>query len=275
LLHIEILRVAAGVLVGGYLLLVAVFAVTQRRLIYFPEQLTAEQVAVQFRLRRLAPWPEGEPYRAVVRPHQGEEAFTNGTVLVFHGNATSAYKLDDLFDPLMKRGWRAVLAEFPGYAGRPGTPSEAALIDDARETAKRIRACYPGPLALFGISLGSGVAAAVAADPEVRADAVILATPFDSLATVGAWHYPWLPVRLLMRDRWDSIAALSGYRGPLRVLMAGDDEVVPAFSARRLLEVFPRAALTVVPEASHNDWLWRMTDREWDVLLGDITDRHE
>jgi pimeloyl-ACP methyl ester carboxylesterase len=271
-----LLKSAARVLfasgVAFYLLLVAVFAVFQRRVIYFPETLTAEQAAVQFKLRHLAPWPAGEPFRAVVRPPQDGEAFTNGTMLVFHGNATSAYQLDDLFGPLQKRGWRAVLAEFPGYAGRPGTPSEAALIADARETAKCVRALHPGPLALFGLSLGTGVAAALAADPEIHADAVILATPFDSLVNVGAWHYPWLPVRLLLLDRWDSVAALRSYRGSLRILMAEHDEVVPEFSTRRLLKAFPRATLTVVPEASHNDWLWQMTDREWNALLERNTD---
>ena len=252
---------------GFYLLLVIACAFFQRRLVYFPETLTEKQTADMLRLYKVAPWPEGEPYRAVIRQPRDGEAFTNGTVLVFHGNATSAYQLDDLFAPLQKRGWRVVLAEFPGYAGRAGIPTEATIIADARETAKRVRASYPGTLALFGISLGTGVASALAADPEVYADAVILVTPFDSLASVGARHYPWLPVRLLLRDRWDNVAALRDYRGAIRVLMAADDEVVPAASTRRLLKAFPRATLTTIQEASHNDWFERMTDRDWDALL--------
>lgn len=259
-------RVSSLLVVAG-LLLVVTLALFQRRLIYFPEKLTEAEAAKRFHRHHVTPWPEGELYRAVIRQPRDGEAFTNGTVLVFHGNATSAYQLGGLSAPLQKRGWRVVLAEFPGYAGRAGIPTEAAITADARETAKRVRASYPGPLALFGISLGTGVASAIAADPEVYADAVILATPFDSLVSVGARHYPWLPVRLLLRDRWDSVAALRDYRGTVRVLMAADDEVVPAASTRRLLDAFPRAVLTVIPEASHNDWFERMTDRDWDALM--------
>ena len=256
-------------LIGVCLLLLIALVTFQRRLIYFPETLTATQAEEMFRRHHVTPWPEGEPYRAVTRPPREEgEAFTNGTVLVFHGNATSAYQLDDLFAPLQKRGWRVVLAEFPGYAGRTGIPTEATITADARETARRVRASYPGALALFGISLGTGVASAIAADPEVYADAVILATPFDSMVNVGAKHYPWLPVRFLLRDRWDNVAALRDYRGVIRVLMAEDDEVVPAASTRRLLKAFPRATLITIQEASHNDWFERMTDRDWDALFG-------
>lgn len=253
---------------GFYLLLVIAIAVFQRRLIYFPEHLPEELAMQQIKLRGLVPWPEDEAYRAVVRPVQEGETFTNGTALVFHGNATSAYQLDDLIAPLQQRGWRVMLAEFPGYAGRPGEPTEASITADARETAKLIRARHSGKLMLFGISIGTGAAAAIAADPEIKADMVVLVTPFDSLTTIAVKQYPWLPVRLLLRDRWNSVAALRDYHGPLSVLMAEHDEVVPAASTQRLLKAYPRATLLTIPGASHNDWLWQMGKQEWDVLVG-------
>ena len=82
----------------------------------------------------------------------------------------------------------------------------------------------------------------------------MLVTQFDSLAAVAATHYPWLPVRLLMRDRYESASALPGYAGPALVLRAGADTVVPAVHADRLVASRPQHTQVLdFPQAGHND----------------------
>ena len=92
------------------------------------------------------------------------------------------------------------------------------------------------PIFVLGESLGSGVACGLAGEFPERVRGVVLITPFTRLSDVGALQYPFLPVRLILRDRYDNVAALAHYRGPLAVVVAGRDEIVPAELGRRLFE---------------------------------------
>jgi pimeloyl-ACP methyl ester carboxylesterase len=105
---------------------------------------------------------------------------------------------------------------------------------------------------VIGYSLGSGVAAHVAAQRPVRRLALI--TPYDTLADVGQAHYRWLPVRLLARDRFDSVSNLSRRTGPTLVVRAGRDKVIPAASTQRLIEALPRRPRVLeLPTAEHGN----------------------
>nr|CCP38685.1 Abhydrolase domain-containing protein 13 [Xanthomonas translucens pv. translucens DSM 18974] len=145
------------------------------------------------------------------------------------------------------------LLAYRGYGASDGTPNEAALIGDALALYDHVRAAQPqAEIAVLGRSLGSGVASQLAARrPLAR---LVLVTPFDSLVAAAQAHYPWAPVRWLLRDRYDSASALRTYRGPLLVLRAGRDQVVPAASTQRLLDALPQApTLVALPHAGHND----------------------
>lgn len=253
---------------GTYAVFCLSVALHQKRLLYFPERLTEAQADLTFRLYHVSRWPEGSgaQYRGIIKPTVPERALTNGTALVFHGNGGGAHEREYYSDTLQKLGWRVVLAEFPGYGARPGEWGEASFRQDGRETARLLRKQFPGRLAIIGESLGAGVAASVAADPEVRADVLILATPWDRLASVASHHYPWLPVRLFLRDTYDSVAYLRDYAGPVTVLMAGDDEIMPASSTQALYDALPGAArkrLVRVPDCGHNEWFWQVSDAQW------------
>ena len=196
--------------VGTYAVFCLAVALHQSRLLYFPERLTEGKAGEAFAFYKVARWPEGSgsDYRGLVKAAVPEGDLTNGTVLVFHGNGGGAQEREFYAETFQKLGWRVILAEFPGYGARSGKPGEAVFREDGRATARLVRQRYPGKLVILGESLGSGVAASVAADPGVKADAVILATPWDTLESVAAHHYPWLPVRLFLRDRYDSVAYL-------------------------------------------------------------------
>jgi pimeloyl-ACP methyl ester carboxylesterase len=258
-LALRLLGYYCAICLGAYLL--------QDRLIYYPNRMTAAQAQTVFAQANLTPWPTAAEYRAVWRPPAEDTSLTNGTVLVFHGNAGGAQDRAWYCDTLQQLGWRVILAEYPGYAARGGKLGEASFREDGRETARLVREQFSGPLIIFGESLGCAVAASVAADPGLHADAVVLATPWATLQTVAGHHYPWLPTRLFLRDRYDSAAYLKNYAGPVTLLMAEADRVIPRASTLALHAAFPCSRLMTVPDAGHNDWFWRMMDVQWCEIL--------
>ena len=242
------------VLAALLLLVVVLVWAGQRRLIYFPmggpvpapptgagpiDQValeTADGIA-------LGAWflPVGTPARA--------------TVIVFNGNAGHrAFRLP-FAQALRRLGAAVLLFDYRGYGGNSGSPSESGLAADARAARAYLdgrRDVDPSRIVYFGESLGAAVAAELAvAHPPA---ALILRSPFASLADVGQCHYPFLPVRWLLGDRYSVIDAVSRVRVPTLVIAGAHDGIVPLEQSRR---VFDAAAgskdLVVVPGADHND----------------------
>jgi len=216
----------------------------QRELTYFAGVTRVDARDTDFELRRddvvLRGW----------RLNAGRDA----ALVYFGGNAESVqYSARDLADWFPGRSIYTLA--YRGYGASDGKPSEAALVGDALALFDHVRGLHPtGDLAVVGRSLGSGVAAQVAAARPV--DRLVLVTPFDSLAGVAAMHYPWLPVRRLMLDQYDSASALAAYEGPVFVLEAGRDQVVPAASTARLVAALPRPPARLrVDRADHNSAL--------------------
>ena len=142
------------------------------------------------------------------------------------------------------------LLAYRGYAASAGKPSEAALMSDALALFDRVAQTH-GQVAVIGRSLGSGVAAQLAARRPV--ERLVLVTPFDSLVRVAAGYFPWLPVDALMRDRFESWRYVNDIHCPVLVIQAEDDEVVPAARTVALIRAFKQApALQVVADAGHN-----------------------
>jgi hypothetical protein len=239
---------AWGLGLYGGLCLLAFLA--QRRMMYFPDR-EGEAEAVQRALRTgLVPWPDAQGrllgWRRPVRSG-GPRA------LVLHGNAGDALGRADYLPVLEAAGFEAVLLEYPGYGPRDGDPSQAALVADAQAALGRLKAESPAPVILLGESLGSGVAVQVAAANPNAVAGLLLAVPFARMGEVAAWHYPWLPMKLLLKDRWDSQGAIRNYHGPVALLIAGRDEVVGAEQGRRLAQACPGAVRAwEIPEAAHN-----------------------
>ena len=141
-----------------------------------------------------------------------------------------------------------------GYGGNPGKPSEEGLAADADAAVTTLRDLgYPPRRVLyFGESLGSGVVAALQARHPPAG--IVLRSPFTELADVGAHHYPWLPVRLLLRDRFPVEAHVAAGDVPVTVVYGDRDSVVPAeLSARVADRARVLAERVVIPGADHND----------------------
>ena len=178
------------------------------------------------------------------------------TVLVFHGNAGNRAHRGPLAAALHRHGLQVLLVDYRGYGGNAGTPSEHGLAADSR-AARAYLAGRPdvdqSRLVYFGESLGTAVAIDLAVEHPPAA--LVLRSPFTSMADLGQHHYPFLPVRLLLRDRFAAIDQIRQIRVPLLVIAGGHDRIVPTENSRRLYDaaIAPKTLL-VLPDADHNDY---------------------
>lgn len=224
----------------------------QERMLYFPgKEVPDEKYLLSLNMRF---WPSGrDGYRGFVS--MGEARASRGTIVVFHGNAGAAHDRDYYLPALIHLGFRVLLVEYPGYGGRKGKPGEKTFVQDAQETLRQVSSQYGGQLYLLGESLGCGVVAAVAKEAPVRIDGIILITPWDTLLAVAKHHYPWLPVGLFLHDAYDSVGNLKSYAGPVAVIGAEQDEVIPLRHAQALYDsLHTRKKMWIVKDAGHNDW---------------------
>lgn len=225
---------------AGYLsACIALFAF-QRALIYYPPAQAALAAPVTTTL--------AVPGASVIvseRPHAGP-----GAVLYLGGNAEDVSTSLPLLDAAFPA--RALyLLHYRGYTGSTGTPTERDLVADALALFDRIHALHPD-VAVIGRSLGTGVAVQLASRRPV--DRLVLVTPYDSLQDLAAQQFPWFPVRLLLKDKYESWRYAPQVAAPTLILQAQHDEVIPAASTERLLMRFAPgvATLQTIAGAGHN-----------------------
>ncbi len=172
--------------------------------------------------------------------------------LVCHGNAGQATSRLYLIEHLPADASVFVL-EYPGYGLRPGKPSMKSINAAALQGYAKLRETYPDlPVNMLGESLGSGAASYLCSQNNPP-DRLVLMVPFDNLLSVAKRQIKFLPVGLLMRDKWDNTKALAGYRGPVDIFAATHDTVIPASHARNLAKSIPQASYTELP-CQHNEW---------------------
>ena len=162
------------------------------------------------------------------------------TVLYFGGNAEEVS--GTLADPRWPRDWAIVAINYRGYGASEGAPGETELVADALVIHDTIAArddVDARRIVAFGRSLGSGVAARLAAERPLAG--AILVSPYDSLVAVGRTHYPWLPVAWLLRHRFDAEADARRARMPLLAIVADHDSIIPRERSRALYEAWAGA----------------------------------
>ncbi len=205
----------------------------QERLIFFPQPLTEDPLKAN----------TGAAIEEVnlstsdhVRLHgwlvHAAPARTPAPILIyFGGNAEEVSWLASTAGRYA--GWSLLLLNYRGYGASEGKPGEAALFADALQiydyAAGRARG---GRVAVMGRSLGSGVAVYLAAERPVAG--VILVSPYDSVESVAKGIYPYLPISLMLKHRFDSLARVPGIHAPLLCLVASDDRVIPRPHSERL-----------------------------------------
>ena len=234
-----VLPVVSAVAIAYLLLCAWVYAI-QRGQMYFPTPAVDHPGAQAF-------WIESKEDRIKVwmvrRP--GPSA-----LLYFGGNADDVAGHIDTFSEALPEH-SLYLVNYRGYGGSRGRPSEAALFADALAVYDQVRVRH-SDIAAMGRSLGSGVAVYLATRRPVSK--LVLVTPFDSLLNVAKAHFGWLPVGLLMRDRYDSSSRAPAVTVPALVVIAGEDEIIPRERSEALADAFRpgQAQVVVVPDVGHN-----------------------
>ena len=225
----------------GYFALCAIMYFDQDRLLYFPSPESDQPGYHALRLQN------GDVTLKVWELHPDA-----GPAMIYFGGQG-----DDVGDNLVGfdsafRDRAIYLVNYRGYGGSSGHPREAGLISDAEFVYDWVAARHTGVVAM-GRSLGTGVATALASLRPVTG--LVLVTPYDSIANVASDRYPWLPVRLLIKDTYDSAARIGKVKVPILLLVAGRDE-----SILRPRTVALAAAITpglghivMIPTAGHND----------------------
>ena len=226
----------------------------QRRLIYLPSSTAVPSVGQLLPAGRdvMLCTSDGLSLGAWFVP--AEEPARGMAALVANGNAGDRSLRAPLARELARRGLAVLLFDYRGYGGNPGHPSEQGLARDARAAYSFLveeAGVPPHRLLYYGESLGSAVVTELAS--ENPPGGLVLRSPFVDLASVGRVHYPFLPVRLLLRDRYPVADNLQRVPVPVSVVYGSADSVVPHEQSRAVAQAAPTLHRVVeVPRADHN-----------------------
>ncbi len=206
----------------------------QRQLMYAPEKRQESPKEFNLPMRnvvfkaadnvQLAAWyakaPEGQP-----------------TIIYYHGNAGRLGSRPGKLRTLMAENFGMLALSYRGFGGSEGMPTEAGIYEDARAAIRYLneQGVKQEQIVLYGESLGTGVAVQMATEfPRLKA--VVLEAPYTSTANRGQEIYPYVPVKLLMKDRFDSISKIGGLAMPLLFLHGYEDRTIPLAHSRALIE---------------------------------------
>ena len=232
----------------GVVLLAALF---QRRLLYFPTKLPRERAEQTALGEGFVPWKTkaGQTIGWKI-PARGSPT---GSVLVVHGNAGYALDRGYIAKPIHAAAALDVyVLEYPGYGARSGSPTLKSFLAAGEEACNTLPTDLP--VYLVSESIGAGVVAHLAKKFPTKVSGLLMFAPFDDLGSVAQSQMPFLPAKWILRDRFRPAAWLADYRGPVKIIVAERDEIIPPRFGRRLYDSYngPKE-LQIVPEAGHND----------------------
>lgn len=240
-----------GIAVVIYLAVVIAMAMYQKHLVFHPSRQDAFKLRIEPFAIVTTTTDDGLTLKGFYAPPKGKKP----VIIYFHGNA--GHVADRLYKTkkFLKAGYGFLLAEYRGYGGNPGEPSEEDFYKDARAWiafAKR-NGYTPGNLVYYGESLGTGVTVQMVTEQPPKA--VILEAPFTSVTDVGAFYYPFLPVRLLVKYRFDSFSKVSALTMPVMVYHGTRDMTVPSRFGQKLFDAIPSTdkVLETFPKARHTN----------------------
>ncbi len=248
-----VLIVAGSLALGGYCIVCGVLAWQQRRILYVPETQRPDLSAAGLSVARAVTVRTSDGLDLLAWLAPAVDA-TKPVVLYLHGNGGHIGYRGQRLARLSGFGWGVLLLEYRGFGGNPGTPTEAGLYEDARAAYTSLRASgiEARRIVLWGESLGTGVAVRLASEQQVGA--VLLESPYTSITAVGQQRFPFVPVGLLLRDRFELIARIGAVRAPVLVMTGGRDAVVPPAMGRAVFAAANEPkSFWLAPDAGHND----------------------
>jgi pimeloyl-ACP methyl ester carboxylesterase len=238
----------------------------QRKLLYFPPNVyltpsvvgVPEMTEIEIRFSDRAGWATAW-YIPPANPD-------GKVVMVFHGNGSAVYSNHDIFRDLMAQGYGVWSVGYPGYPGRSpilAKPSERNLVAGAEvqyEHLMEVESIKPENIIFYGTSLGSGVAAQLAA--KHQPSLLIMDAPFNSVLDMGRKQLPWLPVSLLMKDKFQLDKALKGLDVPLIWIHGTADRVIPISQGQKLYDGYNGPKSAHIIEGGQHTNLWFLGGRE-------------
>jgi pimeloyl-ACP methyl ester carboxylesterase len=237
----------------------------QRRLLYPPCKTSRTNLLAVAEEARFTCWENSEG-QAIGWYRTDPAGVARYSILLLHGNAGCApdwFHYADAFQAVESIDF--FIMEYPGYGGRAGPATQTNILRAAEDALENIPTGYP--IFLVGESMGTGVATWLAGKYDDRISGVFLVAPYDSMTAVAKKHLPLFPVKAMLRDKYPSSVWLDQYRGPLAVLLAGKDKVIPPELGRALFENYrgPKK-LWVEPKANHNE-IHRPAARVWKEVV--------
>ena len=228
------LYITLSSLIIAYIVLIIFIYFYQRNLLYHPSENNYQNDKIQFKYDeifinvdeeiQLKSWIIKKDFKKLK------------TLVIFHGNAghlsNRIYKLNELY----KLDINVLLISWRGFSGNKGSPTENNLYSDAKASINWLneQGVNNGQIILYGESLGSGVA--VELGKENNFNSIILESPFTSIENSAKIYYPYLPVRLLLKDRYDSISKIKMIKTPILIMHGKKDDVVPFSMGKELFE---------------------------------------
>lgn len=176
------------------------------------------------------------------------------TIVWFHGNASNVGITLWRAAPYLKKGYGLLAVEYRGYAGNPGKPTEQGLYKDGRAFLEWLKAkgIAENNIILYGESIGSGTAVQMATEYGIHT--LVLESPFTSTIDAAAFHYPYVPVKWLLKDRYENIAKIKNIKSPLILVYGDRDRVIPHRLGAALFEAAAEPkSLIVIEGGDHNN----------------------
>ena len=241
------------ILIIAYLLVILLMMFMENSLLFFPTKYPDgdwHPPGLQFE----DAWfqaADGTKLHGWFVPHDRPRA----VALFAHGNGGNLSHRSDLFRELHNMGVAVLAFDYRGYGRSEGSPNEAGVLSDARAArswlAQRAGAAE-SQIVLMGESLGGAVAAILAGEAPARG--LVVESSFSNAPDVAAYHYPWLPVRLLMRTQLNAAEAIRQHHGPVLVVHGDADTIVPIQFGRKLFEAANEPKrFVMIQGADHND----------------------
>ena len=243
LLKVAIAMLAIGAI--GYATIVGIVYFKQRSFIYFPNQ----------EIRQSAPGFQIVKFRTIdgLTLAAGYRKALAGrpTLLAFHGNGADWQSMAHGLRPLADRGYGLLAVEYRGYQANPGSPSEQGVYEDGRAALRWLESdgVPARQVVAVGNSLGSGVAVQLATETPLRA--LVLVSPISSMVRLASARMSWLPVKLLLRDRYDNLAKLPRVKVPIMILHGDADRVIPIEEGRMLASRNRAVEFVEFPSTGH------------------------
>ena len=252
----------------AYVLFVLAAAIFQRRLIYFPRNIPAALAEPAATELGFVPWrnPSGQ----IIGWKLPAASSPVASVLITHGNAGCAIDRGYLANPIhVAAPVDVYVLDYPGYGSRAGSPNKQSFLAAGEEAFGLLTNGLPKYL--VSESIGAGVICYLAKAHSTEVAGLVLFMPYHNLASVAQRKMPLLPAYLLLLDRFNPAECLRDYRVPVKIVLAGADEIIPVESGRRLFEGYAGPKnLQIIRAALHAD-----SSRGGDQVAGDSTARRD